>query len=300
MPVIAALIFVAVAGFALIAFRKSSGEAAEADCRAKQKRLTSGGITDPSERARLEADVRLCAASLQAQGIAVDMSAIALANARNTAAEIDIAWSNYQGTDYADTIKRGDIRNNMGRLQDQIRQNLIDAAREATNEAQRAVIREEIQRQILASLRRADCYQSGAQGCGRSGAIEGDWDERTRDEIQHGALALGLRTGLETGWRTPRDLGEPRDVAAWAAWNRSQASGNVVPASLYRIGELGRVLTPTWDDFGGGPHYPGQRATIQATWEAGTGGTSPYDMVKPLAAVDFRRRLDFGALRVGG
>lgn len=282
MPIVAAFTLLAVLGVALLVVRKSAGTASVADaCRDLQREIESGGETDPAKRQRKIDQLRSCTADLAAQGIAVDLSSIALGNARATASLLDLQWGDYRGTDYADTVRRGNIRNNMGRLQDQLRDQLSEAARNATTLEGRAKVREEIQRQIVASLDRAQCYQSGAQGCGRSGIIEGDWDERTRDEIQHGALALGLRTAVETGWRTPRDRGDPADNYQWGAWNRSQASGNVVPAMLYRVGELERVLAPSWDDFGGGPHYPGQRDAIQATWTAGTSGTSPYDIVGP-------------------
>lgn len=281
MPLAAAIVLFALVG--AVAFASLRKGAATSDlseaCRTIQRRIaTLPWDADPGTRAQLEAELRNCAADLAARGIDIDFSTIALGNARNTGQQIESLWSDYRGTDYGDTVKRDNTRRAMMRLLDQLVTTLREAAATATTPAQKTAARDEILTQIGKSIDRAYCLNTGGAGCGRFGVVEPDWDERARDELTHGAFALGLRAAQENGYRTPRDRGEPRDSDPhWRNWFLARTSGNYPAEGLFRIGELGPLVDPSWDTFGGGPHYAGQTLAIRAAWDAPQ--DVPYSLV---------------------
>lgn len=302
-PAIIALV-VLVGSVALGALLRARGTAAvAAQCDALRNRLaTLGPGGDPAERARLEAGLRLCAEDLAARGIEVDFSDIELQNATAASMQIDQLWSDYLATSYADPISRSGKRGAIFRLLDGMVDTLNKAGQAATTDAGKNRVREAIQGEILKSLRRVQCLTGGQSGCGRDGVNEPDWDERARDELQHGAFALGLRTAIGNGWRTPRDRGGPETASpAWDLFRRAEPSGNVPPADLFRVGELAELIDPSWDVFGGGPHYAGQTTTIRTAWQ--NTGRTPYDNVKLFQIADIGKLVRpirrFGNVRLG-
>lgn len=284
MPIAAVALFVIVAAVAAVALRRGAGVAGLSEgCRDIQRAIaTLPANAPPDQRRVLEAQLRNCAADLAARGIAVDMSEIALGNARNTAGQIEATWSDYLATDYTDIIGRKAKMGHLYQLLDSLVASLLEAARNATTSASMTTVRTEIQQQMVRSLDRALCRANGGSGCGRYGYNEDDWDVQMLHEMQHGAFALGLRDAIRSGWRSPRDIGDGEvNAPAWAAYRRALPSGNVPPADLYRIGELARAIHPTWDDFGGGPHYHGAYLNFVGAWNASP-AVNPYDVVKPL------------------
>lgn len=307
MPLAAAVILFALVGVVAFASLRKGAEVSglSTECRDIQRNLaTLPWDADPGTRAQMEAQLRNCAADLAARGIDIDFATIAVGNARNTGAQIESLWSDYRGTDYGDTVKRDNTRRAMMRLLDQLVVTLREAGTSARTPAERAMVRDEILAQIAKSVDRAYCLNTGGAGCGRFGVVEPDWDERARDELTHGAFALGLRDAQENGYRTPRDRGEPRESDPhWRNWFLARTSGNFPPEGLMRIGELGPLVDPSWDTFGGGPHYAGQTIAIRNAWTAPQ--SSPYSLVPvppppAYSAADIARAIgNTGKLNIG-
>lgn len=184
--VIVAVLVIALAAAVALPKRQQQQQqnAIAARCRALQAELAGHRVQggDVVEARKVEQALRACLADASAAGVPVDYAVVGIETARAQHAQIQLEWSHYQSTDYADPLKRGNTLGTMRRVAAELLATLRQAAREATTLDALDQIRGLALEVARGSYDRGLCFDSDARGCGRFGTIEDPWHARALAE----------------------------------------------------------------------------------------------------------------------
>lgn len=170
--VVVVAIAVAVYGPTWSAKAAASAKSSECDALLAQLRAvqTQGG--DAVAAAKLETQLKVCAAAAKAAGADINLAEVYLATCESTAEQIEQEFAHYKSTDWSDLVKRGNTYGTILRLGDTLAPCAIDALNQCTSIAEVKSVDTFIRKQIAASTARAKCSaRPGGSGCGENAGI---------------------------------------------------------------------------------------------------------------------------------
>lgn len=195
--------------------KKMALEDLKASCAALRGRLavlrTQGGSVD--EQARLQVQLDDCQQALRDAGIDVSVLGELLRQIETTRAQMRQEHSHFKSTDYADIMKRGNIRGTILRLGDSLaplyQAGVAAAAEDPSSElANLGLLLASAKVDLADSVARAKCYRTEAPGCGRYlGSTEDDGRSKARNESTR--VSAGLRAAMGEINMRIRELAEP-------------------------------------------------------------------------------------------
>lgn len=138
-----------------------------AELQAARARMSVAGA-DPNDLARIDAEIRTCQQTASSLGATVDLSASTLNGCLSKANSRRSQVNDMVGTDYADSVKRNNQRNNINRLGLEMVQCFQGAIDDAETDRGLLNIKAAITREIAYSLELASHYGDRDRGYDRA------------------------------------------------------------------------------------------------------------------------------------
>lgn len=137
---------------------------------------------DPAQMLRLEQQIAVCIRQAQEMGGEVDPAIAQASTGDQLYARINQWFDEYRNTDYADLLKRNNIRQEMLRAGQQMAEAYAQAVTQSASDDTTSAARVAIARALESAIQRRLCYLYDQRGCGRLGVNEDHGNDKAAQE----------------------------------------------------------------------------------------------------------------------
>lgn len=138
--------------------------------------------TDAVTLARLDSEIRACSQTAQSLGADLDLGEVSLEACLAKREQISQEWAHYRSTEYSDSLKRNNTRNNMLRIGEEMARCYDGAVDDSESVDALDKIRAALSNTIGEAEARERCYRDDGSGCGRFGLSEDHGNDKADQE----------------------------------------------------------------------------------------------------------------------